>query len=330
MNNRVRYTRQNIISNNFYQLPKFLFDEEFSGLSNDARVLYALLRNRHEISIVNGWFDEKDEAYQYFKREDMQAMLRVSENTITKAMRTLKEYGLLEEQRQGAMKPNRIYLLAVGGALHGIGESAENAANTMNLKNYGSCSSDFAGHEPQNLRLHGNHNKINQNKDNHNHAHTSAQSCPVSQNYSGRQDTDKTEPRKHPFSMLSKEEEHALTERKINGYTLLVKENINYNDLAQSRPYEMPLVDEFIAVIIDTIFTEGSTVRIGGENKPRELVKSQLLKLTYDDIEHAIDQFKGVTERITKKKQYILTMLYNCKMEIDSHYTNAYNADRWQ
>jgi hypothetical protein len=83
-------------------------------------------------------------------------------------------------------------------------------------------------------------------------------------------------------------------------------------------------VDEFVAIIVDVIMSEGGTIRIGGEDKPRELVRSRLLKLDYDDIEHAIDQFKSVTERITKKKQYILTMLYNCKMEKDSHYRNLY------
>ena len=328
MNNRVRYTRQSIITNSFFQLPKFLFDAEFSSLSNDARVLYALLRNRHEISIKNGWYDEKDEVYLYFKREDMQTMLGLSERTVTKAVNDIKALGLLEEVRQGMGKPNRIYLLAVAGTFHGIGESTGNASEIQTLKNYGSATADYTVQDPQILSP--NHKEISHNKEIHNHAHISVQPCPVSQNSPGKQDTDRTEPRKHPLSMLSREEEHALIERKINGYTLLVKENINYNDLVQSRPYEVPLVDEFIAVIIDTVFTEGSTVRIGGENKPRELVKSQLLKLTYNDIEHAIDQFKGVTERITKKKQYILTMLYNCKMEMDSHYTNAYNADRWQ
>ena len=118
--------------------------------------------------------------------------------------------------------------------------------------------------------------------------------------------------------------------RKIEIYTVIVKESIRYDDLEQSRPYDMQLVDEFIAIILDTVLTEGKTVRIGSEDKPRALVQSQLLKLTYEDMDHAIDQFKGVTERITKKKQYILTMLYNCKMERDSHYTNAYISGRSQ
>ncbi|MCL2188448.1 MAG: DUF6017 domain-containing protein [Defluviitaleaceae bacterium] len=130
--------------------------------------------------------------------------------------------------------------------------------------------------------------------------------------------------------MLSKDEADKLLESELRGYTLLLKENVGYNDLAQSRPYDMQLVDEFIAIMLDAIMSVGATVRIGGEGKPRALVKSQLLKLTYSDVEHAIDQFKGVTERITKKRQYILTLLYNCALETDAHYTNAVNSDKWQ
>ena len=116
-------------------------------------------------------------------------------------------------------------------------------------------------------------------------------------------------------------------ERKLEVYRLLIHENIGYEDLAESRPYDMGLVNEFVAIIIDVAMSEGGMLRVGNEDKPREVVKSQLLKLTYDDIEYAIDRFKSVTGRITKKKQYILTMLYNCKMERDSHYTNAVKSD---
>ena len=111
-------------------------------------------------------------------------------------------------------------------------------------------------------------------------------------------------------------------ERKIESYRLLIHDNISYGDLSQSRRFDMCLVDEFVAIILDVVMSEGKYVRIGNEDKPRELVKSVLLKLTHDHIEHAIDQFKGVTERISKKKQYILTMLYNASMELDAHRAN--------
>jgi hypothetical protein len=118
--------------------------------------------------------------------------------------------------------------------------------------------------------------------------------------------------------------------RFIEDYTNWLYRKVQYTELAEARPYDINLIDEFIAVIVDTYFTEGYTVRIGGEDKPRALVMSYLHKLTYEDIDHAIDQFKGVSERISKKKQYILTLLYNCKMERDAHYTNQYQSEAWQ
>lgn len=139
-----------------------------------------------------------------------------------------------------------------------------------------------------------------------------SQSCPSEKE--DRQDEDKTDD---------------IT-KKIEAYTELIKDNISYSDLAISNPYDMHFVDEVISIIIDTVLTEGKTVRIGGEDKPRVLVTSTLLKLNYGDIELVIGQFKSVTERIRKKKQYILTMLYNSRLEGDSHYTNAVNADKWQ
>ncbi|MDR1754915.1 MAG: replication initiator protein A, partial [Eubacterium sp.] len=120
MSGRIRYTRQNIVNNFFYQLPRFLFDPEFINLSSDAKLLYSILRNRHEMSVKNDWVDENDDVYIYFKREDMQAMLGLSDKPIAKAMKDLKAYGLLEETKQGLGKPNRIYLLTAGAAPHEV------------------------------------------------------------------------------------------------------------------------------------------------------------------------------------------------------------------
>ncbi|GHU81473.1 hypothetical protein FACS1894191_8380 [Clostridia bacterium] len=105
-------------------------------------------------------------------------------------------------------------------------------------------------------------------------------------------------------------------------YTELVKENIAYEDLMIARPYNRRMIDEFIAVIIDALISKSPYVCVDGVDRPRELVKHNLLRLDYGDMEHAINQFEGITERIFKKKQYILTLLYNCKLEMDSHYTN--------
>lgn len=115
----------------------------------------------------------------------------------------------------------------------------------------------------------------------------------------------------------------------VDAYTAQIKENIAYDDLAMSRPIDMALVNEFIGVIIDCLFTEGKNVRVDGEMKSRALINSSLMKLGYAHIEHAIDQFKGVSDRIAKKKQYMLTLLYNSTLEVDAHYTNMYSSEKW-
>ena len=108
----------------------------------------------------------------------------------------------------------------------------------------------------------------------------------------------------------------------IETYTEMLKENIRYKDLIQTNSRDIKLVDEMILIMLDAIITNAKTVRIGNEDKPIALVKSVFMKLTYEDIEHVVWQYKGVTERIAKKKQYLLTMLYNSKMENTANLVN--------
>lgn len=89
----------------------------------------------------------------------------------------------------------------------------------------------------------------------------------------------------------------------------------------------MALIDEFIAIALDAILSDSKTVRINGENKPRELVRSNLLKLRYDNIIHVLEQFKEQGQRIRKKPQYILSMLYHSPMELNAHYSNWVQSD---
>lgn len=101
-----------------------------------------------------------------------------------------------------------------------------------------------------------------------------------------------------------------------------IHKNIDYDSLKISHASDMELIDEFVSIILDALLTQSKTVRINGENKPRELVKNNLMKLTYGDIEYVLWQFKEHGKRIKKKQQYILSMLYHSPMERTAHYTN--------
>lgn len=107
----------------------------------------------------------------------------------------------------------------------------------------------------------------------------------------------------------------------------LIHKNICYQDLKLTHADDMKLVDEFVGIILDALLSQSPTVRINGEAKPRELVKSQMMKLTYANIEHVLRQFKAHGERIQKKPQYILSMLYHSTIELNAHYTNWVQSD---
>lgn len=105
-----RYKQLDVTANKFYQMPQFLFSGDMKSLSNDARVLYTLMRNRHDLSLKNHWMNEKEEVYIVFAREDMADMLGCSQPTLRKIMKELEKAQLLEEERQGMNLPNLIYL----------------------------------------------------------------------------------------------------------------------------------------------------------------------------------------------------------------------------
>lgn len=103
--------------------------------------------------------------------------------------------------------------------------------------------------------------------------------------------------------------------------------NISYEQFKQTYPGDMGLIDEFISVMLDVLLSRGGVIRINGEVKSRELVQSQIMKLEYADLEYVLMQFKQQTERIRKKPQYILSMLYHSRLERNAHYTNWVQAD---
>lgn len=124
--------------------------------------------------------------------------------------------------------------------------------------------------------------------------------------------------------VLSSQKKETEEDRQADLETTLsvVQENIDYEGLKVSHANDMPLIDEFVRIMVDAILSKGQTVRIGGEEKPRALVKSALMKLNYFHLEHTLSQFKAYSKQIRKKKQYILSMLYNSSMELEAGIVN--------
>ena len=98
-------------SASYIPLPRFLLlDEELQGISNDAKVLYALLLDRASISRQNGYIDPDGTIRLYFTVEQVQKKLHRSRQSATRIFRELEYSGLIIRKKQGLGKPAVITL----------------------------------------------------------------------------------------------------------------------------------------------------------------------------------------------------------------------------
>lgn len=126
----------------FFRVPKLLFESElYKKMSAESKLLYAILKDRFELSVKNNWIDADGNIYFIFTVEEIGEMLGCGKDKVIKLKKELKKYDLLEEVRQGLNKPNLIYL----GYL-----KVENEAKPLMPAEIGN--SDFQNSENQNSR----------------------------------------------------------------------------------------------------------------------------------------------------------------------------------
>ena len=94
----------------YVPLPRFLLqDEALRGISNDAKVLYALL-DRASISRQNGYVEPDGTIRLYFTLEQAQTKLHRSRQSATRIFQELEYSGLIVRRKQGLGKPALITL----------------------------------------------------------------------------------------------------------------------------------------------------------------------------------------------------------------------------
>ena len=71
------YTVEDVDNTRFYQMPKILFeDERFIDLSDSAKILYSILRDRTDLSKKNNWIDEQGRIYIIFTIKEIMEKMR--------------------------------------------------------------------------------------------------------------------------------------------------------------------------------------------------------------------------------------------------------------
>ena len=87
--------------------PRFLVPMD---LSNDAKVLYAMLLDRAGISRENGYIEPDGRIRLYFTLEEAKGKLHRSRQVATRAFQELERCGLILRRKQGLGRPAAITL----------------------------------------------------------------------------------------------------------------------------------------------------------------------------------------------------------------------------
>ncbi len=277
----------------FYRIPKVLFtDERFKSISAEAKILYGLLLDRMNLSAKNGWLDKDGRVYIIYTVDDIMEALGCATQ---KAMKLLSELEtkseLIERKRQGLGKPNLIYV--------------KNFISQSKFLNFENQNSGVVKIENQELRK----SKCS-NTDSNNTDFSDTDSFPFT-SFSGDH---YREPKRS--EAISREE-----------YREIIMENIAYDIILDDYPYERDTLMEILEIIVDTVCTTKSTVRISGDDKPAAVVRSQFLKLDSEHIKFVLDGLRENTTRIRNMRQYLLATLYNAPLTIGNYYRSLVSHD---
>ena len=266
----------------FYRIPKVFFtDEKFRDISAEAKVLYGILLDRMSLSQKNGWADAEGRIYIIYAIEEIMEAMGCGNQKAQKMLAELEnKCGLIERKRQGLGKPNIIFVKNFIDSSKSHFKKCENHT-----------SANVNTTSPEMLKSHTNNTYIN--------------------------NTDFNNTEYKSFNSFLPERE---TEDEREAYRNIIKENIEYDILIQKCPKDIEEINEMLEIMLDTVCSKRSYIRVGGDNKPQEVVKSQLLKLTCEHIEFCIDCLKENTTNIKNVRQYLLATLYNAPLTISNYY----------
>lgn len=292
----------------FYKIPKLLFTEEyFKKISVEAKVLYGLMLDRMSLSMKNQWMDDEGRAYIYYSLEDIMEALGCSNKkaiSIMKELDTDAGIGLIEKKRQGQGKPTMIYLKQfmvqdVQKCRNFTSEQKSTVSEVKNLhvlkcKNVISRSEEITLPEVKNI--HTNKNNINNTE------------------------------------LSNTESNHIISGNDgigfdVEGYTEIIKENIELDILLERYPYDRELLTGIFDLILETVLCKNKSIVVASSEYPAELVRSKFLKLNMFHVEYAMDCMRKNTSKIHNIKKYLLAALFNAPSTISGYYQAEVNHD---
>ena len=150
-------------------------------------------------------------------------------------------------------------------------------------------------------------------------AESAVQVRPKSQ--SNKTDKNKTE-RNHPF--LPDETDRLTQREQLEDYFY---QALEVELLLRLCPDDEDAIYQIVDLLVDTCSTKRKMLRIAGDDKPTEVVRSRLKKLNADHIRFVLGCLAENTSPVRNMKQYLLAALFNAPTTMNLYYQNKTNHD---
>lgn len=274
----------------FYRVPKVLFTkEQFRDLSAEAKTLYGIMLDKLDLSAKNNWTDERGRVYIIYTIEQIMRDLVCGNKKSGQLLQELEEKtGLIERKRQGLGKPNLIFVKNFISSVDNSGEG-----------HFKKCQNDTSGSVLPTSQEVSERHGINTNN-----------------NYT---DFNETNP------ILSGDDEEGIRERVR--YKNYFWKSLGIDLLIRDDPHEKETILGILDLIVDVVCSSRQTIRIAGDDKPAEIVKSRFMKLDHSHMEYILHCLHENTTKVRNMKQYLLATLYNAPATISPYYQAWVNND---
>ena len=103
--------------------------------------------------------------------------------------------------------------------------------------------------------------------------------------------------------------------------------SLEMNLLLRLCPDDEDTIYQIVDLLVDTCATNRKLLRIAGDDKPAEVVRSRFMKLNADHIHFVLKCLAENSSPIRNMKQYLLASLYNAPTTMQLSYQNQTNHD---
>ena len=125
-----------------------------------------------------------------------------------------------------------------------------------------------------------------------------------------------------PFSSDAESEPDERT--RLEAYFM---QSLEVDLLLRVCPDEEDTIHQIVNLLVDTCSSKRRMLRVAGDDKPAEVVRSGFMKLIADNIRFVLKCLAESTAPVRNMKQYLLAALYNAPTTMQLYYQNQTNHD---